>query len=142
MFLFCYIYDVFSCSLQDFVAAFALVLFISAVQALNLLEGILPGKDVDTEKPTAPLSSSILERYFIFSMMWSVGALLELSDRAKVEEFLRAKNQVDLPSIPADSGNTIFEYVVNSETGKLLARMPMPTRSILLQSIMVKHQVQ
>ena len=44
--------------------------------------------------------------------MWSLGALLELEDRAKMEEFTMAHpSGLDLP--PIKEGETIFEYVVD-----------------------------
>lgn len=45
--------------------------------------------------------------------MWSVGALLELDDRAKMEEFARASFELDLPPIAEGSLDTIFEFLVN-----------------------------
>ncbi len=51
--------------------------------------------------------------------MWSVGALLELDDRAKMEEFARGNFELDLPPIAEGSQDTIFEFLVN-ETGSLL----------------------
>lgn len=50
--------------------------------------------------------------------MWSVGALLELDDRAKMEEFTRANFELDLPPIAEGSQDTIFEFLVN-EAGSL-----------------------
>ncbi|XP_065179973.1 dynein axonemal heavy chain 5-like [Sycon ciliatum] len=64
------------------------------------------------------LPPEVLERYYIFSLMWSVGALLELADRKKLEEFLRAETSLNLPKIHPGSGDTIFEYVVNEDTGE------------------------
>ena len=54
--------------------------------------------------------------------MWSIGAILELDDRLKLEIFMRENCSVDLPVIAEDSGNTIFEFFV-SDAGKLLANM-------------------
>ena len=48
--------------------------------------------------------------------MWSLGALLELDDRAKMEEFARGNFELDLPPIAEESADTIFEFLVN-ETG-------------------------
>ena len=45
--------------------------------------------------------------------MWSVGALLELDDRAKMEEFTRGNFELDLPPIDEGSLDTIFEFLVN-----------------------------
>ena len=45
--------------------------------------------------------------------MWSVGALLELEDRAKMEGFLVEKKELNLP--PIKEGQTMFEYVVDKD---------------------------
>lgn len=45
--------------------------------------------------------------------MWSVGALLELDDRAKMEEFARTNFELDLPPIAEGSQDTIFEFLVS-----------------------------
>lgn len=50
--------------------------------------------------------------------MWSVGAILELDDRAKMEEFTRGNFELDLPPIAEGSQDTIFEFLVN-EAGSL-----------------------
>ena len=49
------------------------------VQAMNILEGLIPGEDAPKQ-----VDASHLEKLFVFSLMWSVGALLELEDRKKV----------------------------------------------------------
>ena len=45
--------------------------------------------------------------------MWSVGALLELDDRSKMEAFLQEQGGLDLPQIRPSE--TIFEYLVDEE---------------------------
>jgi hypothetical protein len=48
-------------------------------QALDVLEGLIPvGEDAKT------LNTKVLEKLIVFSIMWSLGALLELDDRKKV----------------------------------------------------------
>jgi len=48
--------------------------------------------------------------------MWSNGALLELDDRAKMEQFMKNhESKLNYPKLKEDE--TIFEYLVN-ETGK------------------------
>ena len=59
------------------------------------------------------MSASHLERLYIFCVMWSVGALLELDDRAKMEEFSRTNFELDLPPIAEGSQDTIFEFLVS-----------------------------
>ncbi|XP_013395857.1 dynein heavy chain 5, axonemal-like [Lingula anatina] len=82
-------------------------------QTCDLLEGLIIHA-IDHDK--AHYSANHLERIFIFALMWSIGALLELEDRAKMEEFLKShESHLDLP--PVKGEETIFEYVVSaSET--------------------------
>lgn len=49
--------------------------------------------------------------------MWGVGALLELDDRAKMEQFLVNHGKLPLPDIQEGSQDTIFEFVVD-DTGQ------------------------
>ncbi|XP_074653701.1 dynein axonemal heavy chain 8-like [Tubulanus polymorphus] len=79
-------------------------------QACDLLEGLIPSKD-----DKGSLSKDWLEKLFIFALMWSLGALMELDDRARMERFLvEHDSRLNLPRV--QDGETIFEYVV-SETG-------------------------
>lgn len=57
------------------------------------------------------------EHLYIFCVMWSVGAFLELDDRAKLEEFIRSSSEIhlDLPNIPSDSDSTIFDHFVDND---------------------------
>lgn len=57
-----------------------------------------------------------LKRYYLMGLMWSIGALLELDDRNKLEGFLRENSRLDLPEC-GDSTATIFDYYVD-KTGK------------------------
>ncbi|NXL61516.1 DYH5 protein, partial [Chordeiles acutipennis] len=81
------------------------------MQSINMLQGLIPPKEQGGE-----LAPKHLERLYIFSLMWSVGALLELEDRCKMEHWLRnhATIKLDLPCIPEDSEDTMFDYYVAS----------------------------
>lgn len=66
---------------------------------------------------TEPWTDKQLERLFLFSMMWSLGALLELNDREKMEEFILAHpSKLDWPK--CRENETIFEYLVAPENGR------------------------
>lgn len=66
-------------------------------QAMDLLAGLIPFEEHDSGSPL--LSAQSLERLFVFALMWSVGALLELEDRAKMELFLTEKVSVAIEYI-------------------------------------------
>ena len=79
-------------------------------QTCQMLEGLLPPKEDNTS-----LSQSHLERLYIFSLMWSIGALLELEERSKMEEWMRKNTELELPQYQPDSGDTIFEFLVDKK---------------------------
>ena len=80
-------------------------------QACTLLEGMLLGKEEGVT-----LNQKHLEHLYIFSIMWSIGALLELKDRDKMEEWIRQKKpDLDLPPCEDGSGDTIFEFVPDKD---------------------------
>ncbi|PIK45719.1 hypothetical protein BSL78_17425 [Apostichopus japonicus] len=86
-------------------------------QAINLLEGLIPTKD-EHDHDHHVLAAGHLEKLFIFSLMWSLGSLLELDDRAKMQDFmLDHQSKLSYPKLPEDSGFTIFEFVV-TDTGE------------------------
>jgi dynein heavy chain len=78
-------------------------------QAIDLLEGLIP-QDQDQQMALTP---DYLEKLYIFALMWSVGALLELEDRAKMESFLAQEKTLNLP--PVKDNETIFEYLVDDK---------------------------
>lgn len=60
------------------------------------------------------VSDKHLERLFVFGLMWSLGALLELEDRDKMEAFFREhSSNIDLPCTM--EGETMFEYMVGTD---------------------------
>ncbi|KAM4633147.1 dynein axonemal heavy chain 5 isoform 2-T2 [Polymixia lowei] len=82
------------------------------MQCINMLQGLIPPKEQGGE-----ISREHLERLYVFALMWSVGALLELDDRRKMETWLRDNDSIhlDLPDIPPDSEDTMFDYHVTSD---------------------------
>ncbi|KAJ9594442.1 hypothetical protein L9F63_014127 [Diploptera punctata] len=76
-------------------------------QCTDVLQGLL-----DTGEELKVFSDRHLERLFLFSVMWSIGAALELNDREKVEHFVLAhSSKLDWPKV--NEGETIFEYTVD-----------------------------
>ncbi|XP_030249746.1 dynein heavy chain 5, axonemal isoform X2 [Sparus aurata] len=82
------------------------------MQCINMLQGLIPPKEQWGE-----LSRAHLERLYVFALMWSTGALLELDDRRKMEVWLRGNESIhlNLPNIPPDSEDTMFDYHVTAD---------------------------
>ncbi|XP_077580363.1 dynein axonemal heavy chain 8-like [Stigmatopora nigra] len=79
------------------------------MQSCNLLEGLIPTKQMG-----GLVNDKHLERLFVFGLMWSLGALLELEDRDKMEAFFREhESNIDLPK--TQEGETMFEYMVGAD---------------------------
>ncbi|XP_009944314.1 PREDICTED: dynein heavy chain 8, axonemal, partial [Leptosomus discolor] len=78
------------------------------MQSINLLEGLIPSKE------EGGLSTTFqLHKLFCFAIMWSLGALLELDSRDKLEAFIRAHdNKLDLPEISPGTSQTMYEFYV------------------------------
>ncbi|XP_052229952.1 dynein axonemal heavy chain 5-like isoform X5 [Dreissena polymorpha] len=83
-------------------------------QACKLMAGLIPKRE---EKDVQQLTRDHYERIYIFTVMWSIGAYLELDDRAKMEEYMRTSPDFKLamPIIPEDSEATMFEYLVDEK---------------------------
>nr|QWY73219.1 dynein heavy chain 5 [Hofstenia miamia] len=78
-------------------------------QSLDMLDGLLP----QDEQALKTVDPAYLKRLFIFAIMWSLGAVLELDDRAKMQEWLKKEGgDLDFPAISGEE--TIFEYFVNT----------------------------
>ncbi|XP_031154494.1 dynein heavy chain 5, axonemal isoform X1 [Sander lucioperca] len=82
------------------------------MQCINMLQGLIPPREQCGE-----LSREHLERLYVFALMWSTGALLELEDRRKMEMWLRGNDSIrlNLPTIPQDSDDTMFDYHVTAD---------------------------
>ncbi|XP_072937033.1 dynein axonemal heavy chain 8 [Epargyreus clarus] len=82
-------------------------------QCIDVLIGLLqieiPGGKLHTDRH--------LERLFIFAMMWSLGAVLELDARTRMAEFMtKLPVKMDWPGAKSKEWVMPFEYMVN-ETG-------------------------
>ncbi|XP_041649230.1 dynein heavy chain 5, axonemal [Cheilinus undulatus] len=82
------------------------------MQCINMLQGLIPPKEHYGE-----LSREHLERLYVFALMWSNGALLELDDRRKMEVWLRGNSSIclNLPNISPESEDTMFDYHVTAD---------------------------
>ncbi|XP_072307391.1 dynein axonemal heavy chain 5 [Eucyclogobius newberryi] len=75
-------------------------------QTIDLLQGLL---SLLEEKQAC---SDHVSRLFTFALLWSLGALLELEDRARMEVFLKSHgSSLDLPQTEEDQ--TIFEFTLD-----------------------------
>lgn len=72
---------------------------------------------VTLKEQCGELSREHLERLYVFALMWSTGASLELNDRRKMESWLRGNDGIhlNLPDIPPDSEDTMFDYYVTTD---------------------------
>ncbi|XP_055595824.1 dynein axonemal heavy chain 8 [Uranotaenia lowii] len=82
-------------------------------QCCDILQGLLKPPEDGT---ISDIPHAQLERIFLFSVMWSLGAVLELEDRDKMNDFvIKHPSKMHWPKV--QPGESIFEYVV-SESGK------------------------
>lgn len=80
-------------------------------QSCTLMEGLIA---LSSREEAQTRGKQHLEHLYIFCLMWSVGALLELDDRAKMEAFLRETTELELPVCEPGSGDTMFEFFVEA----------------------------
>ena len=97
------------------------------LQSINILRGLLPSSNEQ------PLTKEHVTRLYVFAIMWSIGALLELDERLKLQEYILDNNdrlELDLPALTEGANETVFEYYVDIE-GKIIVKkmetgMPVP----------------
>ena len=75
---------------------------------------------MEDEKHGSTISQEHFAKLYIFTIMWSIGAFLELSDRVKLEEFMRNNEEftLDMPQIPEGSDDTTYDFFVAAD-GKI-----------------------
>ncbi|KZC10625.1 Dynein heavy chain 5, axonemal [Dufourea novaeangliae] len=96
-------------------------------QMLCLLEGLVPAESVDEkeeedeeteEEKRQPMTADHLKRLYVFTLVWSIGALLETPDRRKYDSYLRENfGSLDLPTSENYPDAKIFDFYV-TEKGK------------------------
>lgn len=97
-----------SIKIKNYYVIFLMHNILKYFQSINLLEGLIPSKE------EGRLSTIFhLHKLFCFAIMWSLGALLELDSRDKLEAFIRAHdNKLDLPEISPGTSQTMYEFYV------------------------------
>lgn len=80
------------------------------------MNGLLPSKEAKDQ-----LQPAHVERLYVFAIMWSIGAFLELDDRAHLQDYILnntdANFRLDTPTLTVGSEETIFDYFVHEKTG-------------------------
>ncbi|KAI8811565.1 dynein heavy chain and region D6 of dynein motor-domain-containing protein [Cladochytrium replicatum] len=80
------------------------------VNCTTLLAGLIPKAEANKSQ----ISGEYLERLYVFSLFWSIGALLELDERKKLQMFLLEKcPDLKYPPLDPSSADTFYEYFVN-----------------------------
>ena len=64
----------------------------------------------------AAMDLDILERFFIYALIWSVAGVLENKDRMKVDKHLRGLTKA-LPNLGDSTVDTVYEFKVDDATG-------------------------
>uniref|UniRef100_H2YD95 AAA+ ATPase domain-containing protein n=1 Tax=Ciona savignyi TaxID=51511 RepID=H2YD95_CIOSA len=111
------------------------VVYRYAVQNLHFKMDILEAFVIRQFKapPTSVLMSGLIEKrdssrdhlnkIFVFTLMWSIGAILELEDRYKLQQFLIGDSwltcteglDLDTPPVDPSSDSSIFDFMVDGE---------------------------
>ncbi|GAB1603179.1 hypothetical protein Ahia01_000598400 [Argonauta hians] len=101
---------VFNYAVQSFVFKMDILEVFVISQATKLLSGLIPAKD----EKDSQISEEHYAHLYVFTLLWSIGAFLELDDRSKLEQFLRTTPSISryLPDIEPGSQSTIFDYMV------------------------------
>lgn len=73
-------------------------------------------KREELDETNRRLSQEHLHRLFVFSLVWSAGALLDLDGAKKFDAFLREKfPNLEWPSSRLHPEATVFDFVVNAD---------------------------
>ncbi|KAG8296786.1 hypothetical protein J6590_049813 [Homalodisca vitripennis] len=79
--------------------------------------------------PDVKLTQEHLHRLYVFSLIWGMGALLELADRAKFDSFLKEKlTMLDLPKSWI-SNTSVFDFVVSKEGKSMVEELSIRKKS-------------
>lgn len=92
---------------------------------LCLLEGLIPKTSIEEEETEEteeekrqPMTAEHLKSFYVFALIWGIGALLETSDRQKYDVYLRQNfESLDLPTSEEYPEAKLFDFYV-TEKGK------------------------
>uniref|UniRef100_A0A8D0S8D7 AAA+ ATPase domain-containing protein n=1 Tax=Sus scrofa TaxID=9823 RepID=A0A8D0S8D7_PIG len=103
--------DLYRFSIQNLEHQMEMLEALVVMQSINMLQGLIPPKEHGGE-----VTPEHLGRLYVFSLMWSVGAVLELDGRRRLEHWLRSQEMLalDLPPL-AGPDDTMFDYYVTSD---------------------------
>ena len=73
-------------------------------------------EEEEEEEEVQPEEKIHFDQCYLFALCWSFASYLEDSERLKLEEFLRTKTKLEMPSLAV--GDSIFDYNINPLTGR------------------------
>ncbi|KAJ3166591.1 Dynein heavy chain 5, axonemal [Geranomyces variabilis] len=78
----------------------------------TLLQGLIPKAEANKSQ----IPADHLERLYVFCMFWSLGALLELDERKKLQSFMLEKcPDLKYPPLDPNSLDTFYEFFVDEQ---------------------------
>ncbi|CCI47848.1 unnamed protein product [Albugo candida] len=87
-----------------------------ASRLFSLLTGLLLGEHGNYISEVPVMLEQQLEKLFLYSLCWSLGALLEQEDRVKFHEWLGQYDKDGLLLPKCEIGQTMYEYFVDPQT--------------------------
>ena len=69
-----------------------------------------------TKEGYAAVDLDVLERFFVYALIWSVAGILENKDRMKVDKHMRGSSK-NMPNVGDSTTDSVFEYKVDDATG-------------------------
>uniref|UniRef100_A0A8D1M5E9 AAA+ ATPase domain-containing protein n=1 Tax=Sus scrofa TaxID=9823 RepID=A0A8D1M5E9_PIG len=103
--------DLYRFSIQNLEHQMEMLEALVVMQSINMLQGLIPPKEHGGD-----VTPEHLGKLYVFSLMWSVGAVLELDGRRRLEHWLRSQEMLalDLPPL-AGPDDTMFDYYVTPD---------------------------
>uniref|UniRef100_A0A4X1TPH2 AAA+ ATPase domain-containing protein n=1 Tax=Sus scrofa TaxID=9823 RepID=A0A4X1TPH2_PIG len=108
--------DLYRFSIQNLEHQMEMLEALVVMQSINMLQGLIPPKCLLCSGARRGRHARALGELYVFSLMWSVGAVLELDGRRRLEHWLRSQEMLalDLPPL-AGPDDTMFDYYVTSD---------------------------